>query len=69
MRAKAGHGQQQRVGGDLVVDDAPGVRHSGVILPGKGMVADTRGAKGIAGYIQWAQTGAVPLDVKSSQGS
>ena len=51
----------------LVIDDVPGVWHSGVILSGKGMVADTGGSKSIAGYIQGPQAGAVALYVKGSQ--
>lgn len=41
-----------RLRGDLIVDDAPGVWHNGIVLPGKRMVANSRSSKGIAGYIQ-----------------
>lgn len=43
---------EKRLGGDLVVDDAPGVWDSGIILPGKCMIADSRSSKSIAGHIQ-----------------
>lgn len=59
----------RRLSGDLVVDDVPGVWHSGIILPGEGVIANTGGAESIAGNIQRVQTGAVALNVKSSQGS
>lgn len=50
----------------LVVDDVPCVRDSGIVLSGKGMVADTRGSEGIAGHIHGLQTWAVPSNVKGS---
>lgn len=50
----------------LVVDDVPSVRDGGIILSGKGMIADTGGSKGIAGHIHGLQAGAVPLNVKGS---
>lgn len=50
----------------LIVDDVPGVRDSGIILSGKGMVADTGRSKSIAGHVHGLQAGAVPLNVKGS---
>lgn len=36
---------------DLIVDDAPGVRHSSIVLMGKGVIACPGSCEGIAYYI------------------
>ncbi len=39
---------------DLVIDDTPGVRHHGIVLPSKGMVASARRSKGVAHHLSMA---------------
>ena len=55
---------------NLVVDDAPGVRHQGVVLPCKGMVASARSCKGVAGDLHISLLAVKQLfaDVKGCQG-
>lgn len=58
-----------KAGGEayLVVDEGPGVRHSGIIHFGPGMVAHPGSPESVAGDIHGLQAGAVPLNVKGSQ--
>ena len=51
----------------LVVDDVPSVWHSGVIVSGKGMIAETGRPKGVAGHPQRLEARTVALDVKGSK--
>ena len=41
--------EQQRA--DLIIDDTPGVRDHGVVVPGKGMVASAGCCKGVADHL------------------
>ena len=59
-------GDQAKSQANLVIDDAPGVRHHGIVLPSKGMVASSRGCKGVARHLSIALhvVHQMPADVK-----
>lgn len=54
---------------DLVIDDAPGVRHDGIVVPCKGVVASSGGCKGVANDLNAACGVEASLNVIGCQGS
>jgi len=41
----------RKVGAYLVIDDAPGVRHNMIVIPGKGMIAGPGSPKAVAHHL------------------
>ncbi len=62
-------GDQAKSQADLVIDDAPGVRNHGIVLPSKGMVASARCCKGVAHHLSMALhvVQQMPADVKGGE--
>ncbi len=63
------YGDQAKSQANLVIDDAPRIRHHGVVLPSKGMVASARRSKGVAHHLSIAMhvVQQMPADVKGGK--